>query len=181
MLPSLSPLSGASTGSVQVPPPPKFKPISGMVLHVHECEARDAGEEGLSASQRQGLRYEKRVHSHLLSLYPENYCPSPVLAFYDGWGRRFCIPDGIVAFSSPRRMFIFEFKYQHMPEAWWQLRQLYQPVVQAWRGSNWSVSVIEVCRTFDPATPFPEPVQLIDDLGKWTTQPRAQFGVYRWR
>lgn len=176
MLPSISPLSGVSTGSVQVPPPPRFRPILGMAYSVERCEVREAGMEGLSASQRAGMRYERKVHEHFAGLWGEAYERSPVFSFFDANGKRFCIPDGILRI--PSGVIVFEIKFQHMPEAWWQLEQLYKPVVNA---VERSVYLVEVCRSYDPAVPFPCPILLIEDIAEWAVKPTPDFGVYRWR
>lgn len=179
MIPSLSPLSGASTGSVQVPPPPGFKPIHYPIIGVVECDPRTLPD-GNTAAQKSGLRYERKAHEHFKSLFPANYLESPVLSFTDDAGGRYCIPDGVLCFSKPKRIFVLEFKFQHMPEAWWQLRELYQPVIEKWR-PEWQLSVIEVCRSFDPAVPFPEPPVLIHSISEWVKDFHPEFGVYRWR
>jgi hypothetical protein len=178
MLPSISPLSGVSTGSVQVPPPPRFRPILGMAYGVDRCEPRDAGVEGMSAAQRAGMRYERKVHDHFASLWGDRYVPSPVFSFYDASGKRFCIPDGLLDLGE-NRIVVFEIKFQHMPEAWWQLDQLYRPVLKALYKD---VYLVEVCRSFDPATPFPCAIHKIDNIEHYVKGPlRSIFGVYRWR
>ncbi len=48
-----------------------------------------------------------------------------------------------------------EVKYQHTPDAWWQLRRLYAPLVEH-IFPHYSVHLVEVCKWFDPAVPFPE-------------------------
>jgi len=75
---------------------------------------------------------------------------------------------------------IFEIKLQHMPEAWWQLRKLYQPVVEEYYKPR-AISVVEVCRSFDPAIPLPEDIELIDDIQGFIAAAAGNFGVLRWR
>jgi len=93
------------------------------------------------------------------------------------------VPDGIVVYDD--RILVFEIKFQHMPEAWWQLVKLYRPVLEAYKPVP--VVTVEVCRSYDPAQPFPEHVVLINpdslmelrkmDIGKAA----ASFWVVKWK
>jgi hypothetical protein len=66
-----------------------------------------------------------------------------------------------------------------MPEAWWQLRKLYSPVVAALTGRM--VYCIEVCRVFDPQMPFNETPYLIDSLPGYVLDPDPAIGVFVWK
>lgn len=72
-----------------------------------------------------------------------------------------------------------EIKFQHMPEAWWQLRKLYQPALEF--KLRRPVFVLEVCKSYDPAMPFPEPIELVENLWEFCNAPRKVFGVFQWK
>jgi hypothetical protein len=116
------------------------------------------------------------VHDFLHSIFP-HCAPAPELRFTDNGVQRIAIPDGVL----PLRDFgfVFEIKYSHCPEAWWQTEKLYKPLLEKWFCRPFSS--IEICRHYDPAVPFPSPVTLIGDLEEWCAEPRTEFGVFEWR
>lgn len=183
MLPHLSPLNGgASAGApVGVPPPPRFKPIVGNVINVEMNPHNPfSGQIGRSASQRVGLSYERKIRGLLRDNTRNSiYYDSPIYHFQDGSGWRTCIPDGLDCYSD--KVVVLEIKSQHVPDAWWQLRKLYEPLTRRLFPGT-SVSVLEICRTYDPQTPFPEAVTLVDDFASFLRESRdGELGVYRWR
>lgn len=180
MLPHLSPLNGDLAGvPVQVPPPPRFKPIVGRIEEVDYAPHSHFMGKGRTASQKAGLVYEDRIRSRLRENHSTVYLDQPTLHFRDGGGWRTCIPDGLDVFDD--KVIIVEIKSQHMPEAWWQLRRLYEPVVRK-LFLNTPVAVLEICRVYDPSMPFPEKVTLVDNYEKFTREAGdGELGVYRWR
>lgn len=158
-------------------PPLHFRPLKGPISNVRIRLADYASHGGLTASQKNGLRYEREAQEFFQKKFEDRYCPSPWLHFEDNGVARTVQPDGLL--FTPSRVFIFEMKYQHMPEAWWQLQRLYYPLVCRVYPTM-EVHCIEVCRSYDPATPFPVLVPLISDLDKWLQEPR-DFGVFKWR
>jgi len=175
-LPSLNE-TGASTGSsvVSVPPPQNFRPADG-VRDAYFADTSIAGQ-GTSYSQRAGARYERQFLDHFEKKFGPTFRRSPLIHFCDASGYRTCVPDAVYR-ENALSVVVFEIKYQHMPEAWWQLRKLYEPVVQR-VFPKCHVSVIEVCRSFDPTTPFPETVRLIPDLNSCLSS--KEFQVFRWK
>jgi len=165
-------LTGADP--VAVPPPPGFRPA--VEVHSPHFEGREAAATGFSAAQVAGARYERQVLSIFSERYDGQFRRTPVIRFHDGMHHRSIIPDGII-FPTPNFVVIVEIKYQHMPEAWWQLRRLYQPVLQTMYPRS-SICVLEVCRSFDPHTPFPEPTVLVDEDSSFLS---SSFQVLRWK
>lgn len=164
---------------MQVPPPPRFRPIQGQIANVRiRPGVGFVTVRSSSAAKRAGQLYESKVQEYLQLSLGSGYSPGPLVHFRDGSGGRSCIPDGLLVSES--RVYIFEVKYSHMPEAWWQLRRLYEPVVRAYFPQH-EVSVCEVCKTYDPSTPFPEPVVLLSTLEDVLKLPVDKFGVFRWR
>lgn len=175
MTPLLEAQRPAAGGPLLVPPP-RFRPL-GHVTHVgvsfsDYCQRGC----GISEAQKQGLRYEAYVQEHLVARF-DNYNPEPRVACLDDGVCRELRPDGLLVY--PDRIFIFEMKYQHVPEAWWQLEKLYKVALA--RYYHCPISLVEVCRSYDPAMPFPVPVTLVSDLEDWVSRPRDDFGVYVWR
>lgn len=179
MIPHFS--TNGARAATEVPPPARFRPLVGEVRNAYyrtgpliepAC--------GLTAAQRNGLRYEAKVQIYLRELFGPRYSVAPRCHFEDDSGSRTCIPDGV--YSPPAGpLFVFEIKSQHMPEAWWQLRRLYQPVLEACRPRR-CVVPIEVTKSYDPAQSFPEKIEVIHDLESYVHQSRFDsLGVFVWR
>lgn len=183
------PIPGMSThgpfappAAVYVPPPPYFRRIMGEIespeidLQGRVCDVS----KGRTIAQEGGLRYERKVQAHLRSRLGVGYAASPVLRFADASGRRAAIPDGVLlrglGSDGPELAIIIEIKVQHVPEAWWQLEQLYRPVIQKlWPRTT--IRTCEVVRTFDPSTPFPCDFEVIE--WGWFEKPGRKFAVMR--
>src|SRR5258706_4834902 len=167
MLPFLSTTDAArqdEAGSgVSVPPPPRFKPLCGRVTDVSIRQVPSERGNGQTAAQKDGLRYEEKVQKLLCQQF-QGYRPSPFVHFsevHDNGSNiyRTAIPDGIL--NLPWSCYVFEIKSQHCPEAWWQLDQLYRPILEA-RNKFRPFACIEVVRSYDPSMPFPCKVDLLD-------------------
>ncbi len=179
-LPSLSPLSGNILAGdvVQVPAPPRFRGVRGTPRDVEVTTSSRPGT-GASSSQKAGVRYEEKAQDHLREVFPF-ILNSPVVNFIDDSGFRTCIPDALLVYPPLGRTVIFEIKIQHMPESWWQLKRLYEPVMKAMYPS-YDIQVVEVCRSVDASMPFPCKIELIDDLERFARFSPASFGVYHWK
>lgn len=175
MLQTLPPIDGGASSrsaTVKVPAPHYFRPIVGEPRDVSIAPSQTYQRaSGRSAAQKNGLRYEENVQRTLLAL-DHRYLASPFVRFSDDSGQRYCVPDGVL--DSAAGFVVYEVKFQHTADAWWQLRKLYQPVLEKLK----PVRVVEICHIYDPATPFPEPVQLSLDLAAQFD--RDIFGVIRW-
>jgi hypothetical protein len=127
-----------------------------------------------------GVRYEKKVHEHLLFLYPDTYVPGPWIYFRANGSsqHRWCQPDGLI-FDVPRGIITcVEVKYSHTSDAWWQVKKLYLPVLRKiFPEDLWRLQVCEVVKWYDPATFFPEPTRMTVDI----THPTDKFKVHIWR
>lgn len=177
MLPASSFLSPGTSVPVEVPPPQGFRDLAYPLRDVSFAISSEFVRlQGNTAARENGLRYESQAHEHLRSVLGAGYLAVELLV-RDAKGRRDLIPDGV--FFHPLHLVIFEVKSQHMPEAWWQLRKLYQPCLQ-FKLPKRPIYVIEVCKSFDPAMPFPEPVVLLSDVKKFCYDPQPGFGVYQW-
>lgn len=115
---------------------------------------RSAGSsESSLASKRAGKKFEAKMQRKLKSLLGPNYLPGPWFHFTgDNNAFRKCQPDGILELSNA--VLIVEIKSQHCLRAWWQLRKLYQPVVEF--AFKKPVVVVEVVRTGNLVDEHPE-------------------------
>lgn len=178
LIPQLTPDTVADA-AVGVPPPTRFRALNGVPHDVHWRYQPYHPARGLTDAQKSGLRYETQVHDYLAPKLGSFYHVAPFITFRDGQSRRSCVPDAIHVDASGRAT-IFEIKSQHMPEAWWQLRGLYEPVVQQLRFVN-VVSCVEVVRSYDPMMGFPEEITLFHNIAELLEAAAAPFKVLLWR
>lgn len=123
-----------------------------------------------------GIRYEKRVQAHLATLFPHAYLPSPWLRFRVDGQWRWCQPDGLIFDLDRGRIICVEIKYSHTEAAWWQVRQLYLPVLRlCFPETHWKFECCEIVRWYDPATFFPEPVELASEVDKLSSKFRVHI------
>lgn len=159
------------------PKPYGFRELSTITetsIHVHGYSRRNAD----TAARLAGLRFEEKVQGFFLSHYP-NYSAEPHIRYKEVKHWRNAFPDGLMLLSD--RSIIFEIKRQHMPEAWWQLRKRYQPLLEHHRVQP--VQVIEVVKDFDLQMPFPEDVDVLtlDEFPRLLREPHSsRFSVLVW-
>ena len=116
-----------------------------------------------------GVRYEREAQEWL-SLYalgrPEmEHRNGPWIEFQERRGRRWCQPDALLINAKEKRVVLLEVKYQHTSDAWYQLKQLYLPVLRvAMRG--YSFSLVEMVHWYDPLTLWPERPLNVPDLDR---------------
>lgn len=181
VLPQLTPDVGAepTVGA----PPPAFRPLCNQPLHVRIGGHSVFNGPGLTSAQKNGLRYEAKAQVYLRDWFQTHtdftYLLQPHITFDNGPRPRTIIPDGL-ALEPNGLVTIFEVKSQHMPEAWWQLRRLYEPVVRNLSFVR-STSCVEVVRSYDPAMGFPELVETFSDPAQLLRAPRSLFKVLIWR
>jgi hypothetical protein len=183
----LSPLSGSpddgrSQVPVAVPAPPHFRPLISTPFNVRPNYDNDyVRQRGNSAAKESGLRYESQVQEFLLSHFSDRYTPSPYFHFQDGNLHRTIIPDGLLVdpSTSARTAILVEIKFSHMADAWWQMEKLYKPVLQVLY-PHLRISCLEICRQYDPASPFPCLYEFVEDLEEFVRRP-SPWGVFRWK
>lgn len=107
-----------------------------------------------------GIRYERKVHEHLaqLSLGLPNleYLQGPWVEFWDQRGHRYCQPDALLVDRVQKAIVIYEVKYQHTADAWWQLVHLYRPVISVIYPEYRPIALMEIVHWHDPSVVFPE-------------------------
>lgn len=160
--------------------PRGFREVGG-VREAWPCESPfSRTPTGRTAAQKAGLRYERKVHEYLASVFCDAYSPSQWFGYYDVHGsRRFCQPDGILRFGNVA--VIFEVKARFTGDGWWQLRRLYAPIVRVAFAPS-LLGLCLICRSYDPSVPFPERHDVLSDVERWVVRREfAQVGVFPWR
>ena len=131
----------------------------------------------VTGRQREGIRYEAAAIIEFCTRY-EGFLPKPWISYRDATLREYwCQPDGLIL--NPRKGLIVtvEIKYQHTPDAYEQLFQIYGPLVKS-LFPTWRVEGVEVVQWFDPAVLCPEQPELC----QFPHDPRAgKFNVHIWR
>lgn len=144
-----------------------FLPNSPIVSAWKTSEAPYAGTRSkMSAAQRAGLAYQKRVGKFLQPLAVGAWVVSsgPWFVYCCGSGpRRYCQPDFLLLDATNRTMVVVEVKIRWTDIAWWQLRKLYLPVLEV-VFPEWTFITLCITRSYDPAVSIPEPVNLCSDL-----------------
>lgn len=137
----------------------------------HRCERRN-----LRGVLRQGIRYEKFVQKKLTAAYGDNYVPSPWIEYGTEAGKFVCQPDGLLfdlRLPNPR-LTIIEIKLRHTAKAWWQVRELYEPVCHK-LFEQWPIAACEITQYFDRCIYFPERYTLIPEPQR---SPVGRFSVF---
>lgn len=124
-----------------------------------------------------GLRYEKQVQEYLRST-EVCYLDSPWLRYFDADGWHWCQPDGVHFDFARGIITIVEVKYQHTPDAWVQLLELYGPVLRSiFPASLWAFRYLEWVRWHDPSVVVAARPRLIaEPFGQHYTN-----GVHIWK
>lgn len=159
------------------PAPASFRP-AGRVLAASLSFPPAIRKKRYTGRRLEGVRYEKKVHEHMELLYGDRYVPNPWLKFFSEGKWRWCQPDALLLDVARGRLTIVEVKYQHTSDAWWQVRQLYQPVLeQIFPRNLWEYDACEIVKWYDPATLFPERTVLAQEV----CMRHPAFKIHIWR
>lgn len=134
----------------------------------------------LKGAARKGVEYEKNFADYMVDRFGELYVPGPWIRYKEiGKERsRWCQPDGLLFIPALSRIILIETKFRHTSDAWWQLRQLYLPVIShMFQPDKWQYCTLEVTKWYDRDTLFPERIKLCPDV--LMLEP-GEFGVHIW-
>lgn len=139
-----------------------------------------------TAVQKAGKRYEKKVLQQIAKMFSQSdsvtLLASPWIAFSSlpsPSETRHCQPDLLI--STPTEIFLCEIKLSHTLDAFWQLDQLYRPVVEKLDPSR-PVRLVEITRSFDPAVLYPRNMRLFFSLEHLLRTPAAAaVEVLQWK
>lgn len=166
-------------------PPPGFLPA--LSPHHIEPWTNPHGRSRATPAQRAGLAYEKKAKRHLSERFPGAVC-GQWFRFQEGRSAPRCCQPDVLLFDRPTAhdddcvITIVEIKIRFTETAWWQLTQLYRPIVEKYYRPK-RIHLICMTRSFDPFVLTPEPTPFIDDLmsrsdGALTP---GQVGIHIWR
>lgn len=105
------------------------------------CAAHHAPPKGLTGTKAQGLGFEKKVAKALAGAAWGQW-----FRFEDGNGYGLCQPDFLTVVAG--QPVIVEVKLTATLQGFWQLEDLYRPVVEHWLGRP--VKLVQVCRNLVP-------------------------------
>ncbi len=112
-----------------------------------------------SLAAKNGVRYEKKVLSHLSRQFGNRLLAGPLFTFD---GKR-CFPDALLFSKDWKALCILEVKFRHTGDAWWQLNRFYAPIVRA-ALPMFEVFTAEATANYDPSQKLPSPVAFLDNL-----------------
>lgn len=168
-----------------LPPAPQgFMPARAVqwAVFAHENQSFMRPKYKATGRRLQGIKYETSAQKHISSIAGGTYLQSPWLKFCGAQGEKWCQPDGLLFDLESGIITIVEMKLQHTTDAWWQLRKLYQPVLEQMFPRNlWEFRVLEVVKWFDPAVPWPEPIHRLEHIGQHSRIPQFSTGLHIWR
>jgi len=129
-----------------------------------------------------GIRYERKAHQYLAERFPSGHVLAPWVSFKsrERIGYFHCQPDALILDLRRNSITVVEIKLKHTSDAWWQVRQLYMPVVQHIFGPSWDYIAVELAKWFDPHTKFPERFEFVDDVGDLPALSPRTFHVHLW-
>lgn len=154
--------------------PRGFRPIKGLPTDVR-FGGTVPQNEGRTYAQKEGLRYEQKVHDVLSAIYGDDYTPHPSILYRDRRGLRRAIPDGTLRIGA--MLVVVEVKLSHTERAWWQLIRLYVPLLSRLYPPGTRIAPVEICRSYDPAISLPYG-ELITSLHR---PPLGGLGILQWR
>ncbi len=128
---------------------------------------------------KRGLKYEGRVKEWLTGRFGERFIPGPWFRFKAPGDRKikYCQPDGLIYGEDGRQVTVVEIKLTHCELAWFQLFNLYLPVLKA-VDSGVDYLPLEITTTFDCMVRMPGSCDLVEDV---FDRPQGQLGVLVWR
>ena len=128
-----------------------------------------------------GVRYEREVQEYLalfaLGRPGLEHRAGPWLEFCDKRGKRWCQPDALLLDHEQKTGIIYEVKYQHTADAWWQLHWLYLPVLRV-ALPHYVLGLVEVVRWYDPSVAFPERHDLTKNVGEVPNAKRIAVHIF---
>lgn len=152
--------------------------LLGPAHHPHAPRRAD------TFAKRRGQAYERWVAGELERRYGLQALSGLWFSFWNA-GRLHAVQiDHLVVDVSRGRIWILETKFQHVPEAFWQMRNYYRPVLAAALGAAsgplWDIRLVEVCNwaeaTPSPFAPLPWRIDELEDARGGDT-----FNVLVWR
>lgn len=161
----------------QCPPPSRFVPAIDVKFAKIISVPPFIKHKRYHGRRLEGIKYERKAQEYL-SQIDDCYIPGFWLSFLAGGNWRYCQPDGIRIDIQAGRITVVEIKSHHTSDAWWQVTQLYKPVLtHLFPEELWTYDYCEVVKWYDPDTLFPAHVHLVAD----PFRPSSDFKVHIWK
>lgn len=149
--------------------PPKGFKAAKSVSNVRFCPTPSFAQAApkLSGAKRRGLLYEDRVTGYLdrIDVVEWTGLPKPWLSFETKRGeQRFAQPDWLGINPRKGLIVIAEVKLSRVAKAWWQLNELYKPLVEV-LFPNWDIALLEIAAMVQPVR-VPEEIRVIHDFSR---------------
>ena len=155
--------------------PRNFRPAHGCVWAEWSEKPGFIKEKKRKGKRADGLRYERKAHKYLDGLFGEKYVASPWIRFIANGKSLYCQPDGLVVEKG--LCTIVEIKLKHTAFAWFQIKELYLPVLKVLMPDT-EFNYLEVCRWFDSDTGFPGTFRHAEAITQLTSP--SEFFVHIW-
>lgn len=129
-----------------------------------------------SPAQRAGLAYEKKALNNLEIELPYKLLRHPAFSFRNGTRLvEYAIPDAI--YLHDNILTIFEVKLKHTADAWYQLNNLYRPIIsRAYPGLE--INLCEICRDYDPEVRLASSQQIIENIEAFVSRAQSDYGIF---
>lgn len=179
MLPFLPGTDGTNAGSpVSVPPPPGLR-LPSRIMSAGWSTKEVKFPPGKTAAQKAGLRYEAKVLLELQDIFLGGVYLSPTLFWIDETGVNYAVPDALIL--DEKFICCVEIKFLHQPEAWWQLRKKYEPILRKIYPDT-KILLLEICSSLDAHSPFPEKYTYVEHLPPFIKNAKdGELGVFQWK
>lgn len=144
-------------------------------LNVEFCDAPQFNKKQRKrrqGSKYAGIKYEEKVNAKLRKLFGKQYVKSPWIRYQlENSKPRLCQPDGILIDSEAGIVTIVECKLSYTADAWYQINEVYAPVLKAFTELNskeYKVRGVQVFARAVPQLVYPEkPVMITpEEIGK---------------
>lgn len=121
----------------------------------------------MRGSRRAGISFERKVGERLNSLFHEGAWGDVWIGYESSKKTSYCSPDFIVIDVILGLITVVECKLTHTDDAYYQLNNLYIPVVKK-LFPGFEVRGVEVCKNFDRSTRYPVTPNIVSDFkGDW--------------
>lgn len=128
-----------------------------------------------------GLRYEKEVHKHFLEEFGFTYIPSPWFQYTTKAAPkqlRYAQPDALLIQLKLGLITIVEVKYSHCSGSYFQLQEMYLPLMKKFFSSDWDFTLIEVVKWYDRDIPYPAKTIKVERIDQKNLR---YIGVHVWK
>jgi hypothetical protein len=135
--------------------------------------------EAKRGAKRRGVLYERKIFPRLLEYLPKTLV-HPWFKYGKSGSRSYLQPDAIC--DREWDVWLFEIKYTHTLDAFWQMTRYYEPIVAKCFGKP--VRKIEIVNSFDPDVKFPMPLTVSLEPEEFFSRKSYDLGtieVIRWK